>query len=105
VNRFWISLGIGVAAGVVDVVPMVIQRLDRYACVSAFVHWVVTAVLISYVEAPLSPWLKGLLIGELSALPVVILVSKYDTKGIVPIFVFSAMLGAAVGAMTAKFAK
>jgi hypothetical protein len=103
-TKLLISIGIGVIAGAVDVIPMLIQKLDKFSNWSAFIHWVVLGVIISYIEMPLSPWLKGLVIAEISALPVIILVAKTDMKSILPMVVMSGILGVAVGIATAKFA-
>ncbi len=103
-TKLFISLGIGALAGILDIIPMVLQKLDRFSNLSAFVHWLVLGVIISYIQLPLSPWLKGLVIAELSSLPIVILVMKNDIKSVVPILVMSAILGIAVGVASNRFA-
>ena len=103
-SKLIVSIIIGIMAGIVDVIPMIIQKLDKHANWSAFIHWVIMGVIISYIQIPVSPWLKGLIVAELSALPVVIIVSKEDQKAIIPIVVMSAILGVLVGITTAKFA-
>lgn len=103
-SKLIISLLIGTVAGVIDVAPMIIQKLDKYANWSAFMHWVVMGIVISYVQMPLAPWLKGLVIAELSAIPVAIMVAREDKKSIIPILAMSAVLGVLVGISTAKFA-
>ena len=102
-SKLIISIIIGIIAGIIDVIPMIIQKLDKHTNWSAFIHWVVMGIIISYIQIPLSPWLKGLAIAELSALPVVIIVPKEDKKAIIPILVMSAILGILVGITTAKF--
>ena len=82
---------------------MIIQKLDKYANWSPFVHWVVLGIFIAYIQMSLSPWLKGLVVAELAALPIVIIVSKKDKKAGIPILVMSAVLGTLVGIATAKF--
>ncbi len=103
-SKLLISILIGIIAGVIDVVPMLIQKLDKYACVSAFVHWVVLGVIISYINMPMASWLQGIVIAVLSALPILIIVAKEDTKSIIPIISMSIILGAGVGITTATFA-
>lgn len=103
-SKLLISLGIGVIAGIIDIIPMIIQKLDKYANISAFIHWVVLGFIISYIQLPLAPWLKGFIIAELSALPIIVIVLKDDPKAIVPILIMSAILGVSVGIATAKFA-
>ena len=83
---------------------MIIQKLDKHANWSAFIHWVVMGIIISYIQIPLSPWLKGLLIAELSIISVIIIISKEDKNAIIPIIAMSAILGILVGISTAKFA-
>ncbi|NNF97854.1 MAG: hypothetical protein HKM93_00605 [Desulfobacteraceae bacterium] len=102
--KLLISLCIGVIAGVIDVVPMIAQKLDKYSSWSAFVHWIVLAVIISYIQLPMPPWLKGLVVAEISAVPIIILVMKDDMKSIFPILIMSAVLGIAVGIATSRFA-
>ncbi|MDP3479458.1 MAG: hypothetical protein Q8R88_06780 [Desulfoprunum sp.] len=102
-NALPIALCIGVIAGIVDVVPMAIQKLDKFACVSAFVHWVVLGLIIPYVNWDIQPWLKGLVIAELSAIPMMILVYPQDSKALIPMAIFSAILGAGVGLAGARF--
>ncbi len=104
-SKLSISIAAGAVAGTIDVVPMLIQKLDGHATTSAFVHWAMLGFLISYIQIPVSGWLKGIIIAEISALPIVVLVSKDDPSSIIPIFVMSALLGAAVGFSTARFAR
>jgi len=103
-SKLLISLLIGIIAGIIDVIPMIIQKIDKYANISAFVHWVVLGIIISYIKIPFAPWLKGLVIAELSALPIMILVAKDNIKGIIPVLIMSAILGILVGITTTKFA-
>lgn len=102
-TKLIISLFIGFVAGVIDVIPMLIQKLDTYACLSAFVHWIVLGVLISYVDFSMPNWLKGLIVAEMSILPIIIIVLKDDPKSVLPIIIMSAILGVFVGITTGKF--
>jgi hypothetical protein len=103
-SKLFVSCGIGIIAGVIDIIQMLIRKLDKYAVASAFVQWMVLGFLISYVQVPVASWLKGLVIAEMAALPLMILVLKSDPKSIIPIMVMSAVLGAFVGMATDKFA-
>ncbi|HBA84613.1 MAG TPA: hypothetical protein DCZ95_11005 [Verrucomicrobia bacterium] len=99
-----ISLGIGIVAGIIDVIPMFVQKLDKYSIISAFIHWIVLGFVISYIQIPVASWLKGILIAEMAALPIAVLVLKSDPQSVIPILLMSAVLGALVGLLTAKFA-
>jgi hypothetical protein len=97
-----IALIIGFIAAIIDVVPMIIQKIDKSACISAFVQWIVLGLIIPYVSWNMQPWLKGLIISELVTLPVMILVFAKDPKSVIPIFIFTAVLGTLVGLAGAK---
>ncbi len=102
-NNIFIALIIGIIAGIIDVIPMLIQKLDKYANLSAFTHWVVLGLIIPFVSWNIDPWLKGLIIGELSAIPVIIMVWKNDKKSFIPILLMSALLGIGVAIAGARF--
>lgn len=103
--RLMTALGIGAIAGVIDVAPMLAQHLSIYACLSAWVHWVVLGVIITYVRIPLSPYIKGIVLAQMTALPIVLLIIETDPFSAVPIFIMSCFLGACVGKATAVWAK
>ncbi len=88
-----IGLILGIVAGIIDTVPMIIQDLDCFAITSAFIHWMVLGIIIPSIKWDIKPWITGIIIAELTALPIMILLLKDDPKSIIPIFVFSAILG------------
>lgn len=104
-RKILISLFIGFVAGIIDVIPMILQKLDLYSCASAFVQWLVLGVIISHLEIGLKAWLKGLIIAEATAIPILILVAKSDVISVLPIMVMSAALGSLVGIFGEKYAK
>jgi len=104
-KNIFIALIIGISAAIIDVVPMIIQKIDKSACISAAIQWIVLGLIIPYVNWDMQPWLKGLLIAELTALPIMVLVFAKEPKSIVPIIIFSAILGIAVGLAGSRFIK
>ncbi|HLO92269.1 MAG: hypothetical protein ACM3ME_01640 [Chloroflexota bacterium] len=102
-NKFLTALIIGIIAGTIDVIPMIFQRIDKYACISAFVQWVVLGLIIPYVDWNIQPWLKGLIIAEMAALPIMVLVFAKEPQSIIPIVIFSAILGVLVGIAGARY--
>lgn len=99
------TLLVGVIAGIIDIVPMILQKLDRYSIISAFVQWIIVAFVITYIQLGVTGWVKGLLIAVLLALPIIILVMKTDPQSAVPILVMSAILGSLVGFLSGKIIK
>ena len=98
-----IAILIGLAAGTIDVIPMIIMKLERSANLSAFLHYFVLGLIIPFVSWDISSWLKGMIIALISAIPVMIIVFQKDKKAIFPMFFFSLVLGAAIGLAGAKF--
>ena len=84
---------------------MLVLHLPWQETVSAFVHWLVLGFVIAYVSLPVKPWLKGMIIGVLSALPIAILVSGQGAQAVAPIMTSSVILGAAVGWATDRFCR
>jgi hypothetical protein len=103
-NKILIALLIGLTAGIIDIIPMIIQKIDKYSCASALVQWIVLGFVIAHVQMQIPNWAKGSLIAVLACLPIVILVAANDVKSIPPIIIMSLVLGAAVGFATGKFA-
>ena len=102
-NDFLIAIIIGTVAGLIDVIPMIIMKLEKVANISAFVHYFVLGLIIPFVNWGIEPWLKGIIISFLSALPVMIIVYPKDKKALIPMIVFSLILGAGIGIAGAKF--
>ena len=102
-NDIYIALLIGIMAGIIDVIPMIIQKLDKNASQSAFVHWVVLGMIIPYVNWDMQPWFKGIVIAFLTAIPIMIIVYQQDKKALIPMSIFSIILGAGVGLAGAKY--
>lgn len=92
------SIIIGVVAGLINVLPMIMRKMDKTACLSAFIQYIVVSFIIIHSDIPgISWWIEGALISLLMALPIIIIVSKNDDKAI-PIIVMNALaLGALIG--------
>jgi len=96
-NDLLIAILIGLAAGTIDVVPMIIQKLDKTSCFSAFVHYFVLGLIIPFVDVDIAPWIKGAGIAFLMSIPVMIIVFSKERKAIIPMSIFSLILGAGIG--------
>ena len=101
-NDFLIAIIIGLVAGLIDVAPMIIMKLEKVANISAFIHYFVLGLIIPFVSWDIAPWIKGIIISFLSALPVMIIVYPKEKKAIIPMIVFSLILGAGIGIAGAK---
>ena len=103
-RKLGISILLGIIAGMLDLIPMLLQNLDWHACASAFAQWVVLGVLINHIDWALNGWLKGLIVAELSTLPILILVSGEGFETMAIIAVMTAILGSLVGYFGSRYA-
>lgn len=102
-NHFIIALTIGIVAGLIDVIPMIIRKLDRVSCVSAFTHYVALGLIIPFVNWGIPLWITGMIIALLTAIPIMVIVYPKDKKAIIPMILFSFVLGAGIGVAATKF--
>lgn len=86
-------LGIAIGAGIIDILPMLIRKEKRISIVSAFIHWFGLGIIIPFLNWEIHPILKGLLVGELMSLPIIIVIGDSDRKAIIPMSIISAVLG------------
>jgi hypothetical protein len=67
---------IGIVAGMVDIAPMIVQKLDKRTVISAFLQYLFVSILIVNIDLPhIAWWLEGGLIALMMAIPVVLVVS------------------------------
>ena len=93
-----LSVIIGIVAGTVDIIPMIIQKLDKRATVSAFLQYFFVSIIIVNINLPhVVWWLQGGLISVALALPVVCIVSTQDKKAVPIILTMAAVLGTLIG--------
>jgi hypothetical protein len=92
-----VGILVGAIAGILDVIPMIIQKLSWDANLSAFSMWVVIGFLVSVVDLKLNAILKGILIAFLVLLPSAILIGAQEPASLVPIVIMTLILGSGVG--------
>lgn len=93
-----LTIFIGLIAGVIDILPMVKMKLDKYAISSAFIFYFIMPFLIFNTDLfGMAWWLKGGVIALALAIPIIIIVVKEDKKSIPPMAVMSVVLGTLIG--------
>ena len=95
----------GVAAGVLDVTPMIIQKLPIQALLSAFSMWVVLGLIINTSAIKMKGILKGLLLSFLVLLPNAFLIGYEEPISLVPIGIMTVILGLLLGFVSDKIDK
>lgn len=88
---------LGMIAGIIDIIPMVIQKLTWDANTSAFIMWVIVGFLISTVELKMNSILKGIFIAFLVLTPCAILIGWKEPISLIPIVIMTLILGGLLG--------
>ena len=97
-NTLLLSLLIGVAAGIVVVIPMMAKNLPIKSTVSAFLQYIFISVIIVNADIPHIPWwLQGALIALMMAVPISIIINRDERKSIPFILINSVVLGTLIG--------
>jgi hypothetical protein len=99
------GLVLGLVAGIIDVIPMVLQKLTWDANLSALAMWIIAGFLISTNELRINSILKGILISFLVLTPCAILIAWQEPKSLIPISIMTLVLGALLGFTIDKIAK
>jgi hypothetical protein len=102
-KKIVIGIGLGTMAGVIDLVPMIIQKLPFNADLSAFVMWIVIGFFISIVDLRISHVLKGIAIALLILLPNTFIIGWENPLKLVPITVMTIILGGLTGYFYNRF--
>lgn len=97
-DKLTLSVIIGLVAGIIDIIPMIIQKLPRYSTIASFFHFFFVSIVILNVDIPhIAWWLEGGMIGLALMIPMLIHVGHSDKKPL-PIITFNAiLLGTLVG--------
>lgn len=104
-KRTKIGLLFGTLAGIVDIIPMVIQKLTWDANLSAFSLWVISGFLIANADIKVKGVAKGLIISFLVLIPSAILIGWKEPISLIPIFIMTLILGSTLGYCIDKYEK
>ena len=99
------GIGLGAVAGIIDVIPMIIQNLTWDANISAFLMWVAIGFLLTVTKLKMNSILKGILISYLVLLPAAILIGWKEPVSLLPIVIMTTILGGLLGFLIHRFTK
>ena len=101
-NPILTGILLGIVAGIIDVIPMIIKKLTWDANISAFLMWVIVGFFVATIDINMNPILKGILIAFLVLTPCAILIGWKEPKSLIPIFVMTLILGGLLGFLIPK---
>lgn len=83
---------VGLVAGTIDIIPMIIQKLPKRSTLSAFFHYLFVSIIILNVDIPhITWWLKGGIVGLALAIPMIIQIGNTEKKSL-PIIALNAIV-------------
>ncbi len=97
VKKIMVGIGLGIIAGMVDLIPMIIQDLPWNANLSAFSMWVIIGFLVSVTDLKINEMLKSLLIAFLVLLPNLFIIGIQNPVSIIPISLMTILLSSLMG--------
>ncbi len=98
-KRIIIGLVVGAVAGILDVIPMIFQKLTWDANLSAFLMWLVIGVFIALTDLKIISGLKGVILSFLILFPSAVLIGWKEPLSLIPISVMTIILGTLSGVM------
>lgn len=104
-RKIFLGIALGIVAGIIDIIPMLIQKLPIYATLSAFSMWVVLGFVINTSALKINGALKGVLLSVLVILPTAILIAQTEPVSLIPIGIMTVILGTLLGFVSDKIVK
>lgn len=93
---------LGIIAGIIDIIPMVLQKLTWDANLSAFSLWAISGFLIASTNLKINGVAKGIFISFLVLLPSAIIIGWQEPFSLIPITIMTLILGSALGFLIDK---
>jgi CHASE2 domain-containing sensor protein len=103
INKTLIGIIFGIIAGIIDIIPMIFQKLSWDANLSAFSMWIIAGFIISTSNIKINSILKGILISFLLLTPAAILIGWHQPISLIPIFLMTLILGSLLGYFINRF--
>lgn len=97
INKAYLGIILGVIVGVINVLPMILQKISWDANISTFLTWVIVGFLISTTNLKLQGILKGIIISILIFIPSTIFVIESNLTGAIWIIVMTLIFGSLLG--------
>ncbi len=102
-KRILTGVLLGATAGILDVIPMVLQGLTWDANISAFSLWVIAGFMIATSSLKINKFLKGIIIPLLIFIPCGFIIAWNNPGVLLPIIPATIVLGALLGFAIDKF--
>ena len=96
-HRLFKALLLGLAAGIIAVIPLIFQGLSWEGAISILLHWLGLGVIVTFSRMPMPNWASGSVVALLTGIPMAILAYPNDPVILAPVILFSMILGGILG--------
>jgi uncharacterized membrane protein len=97
-DKLLLSVLIGITAGIIDIIPMIIQKLPKFSTCASFIYFFFISIIIVNTDLPhIVWWLEGGLISLALMIPILIHVDASDKKPLPIITTNAIVLGTLIG--------
>ena len=104
-RKIALGLTLGLLAGIIDLVPMLIQKLTWDANLSALSLWIISGFLISTTNLKINSILKGIIISFLVLIPSAFIIGWKEPVSLLPIALMTLILGGVLGYLIERLAR
>jgi uncharacterized membrane protein len=103
--KIFAGILLGFVAGIIDLIPMLIQKLPWEANFSALSMWTITGFFIAVIDLKVKPVVKGIIVSFLMLIPCAFIIGWKEPISLVPISIMTLILGSALGFAIEKIIK
>lgn len=100
-----LGISLGIIAGIIDVIPMTIQKLTWDANISAFTFWIIAGFFIATTNINLPGILQGITVSILLLIPLALIIGWKNPVDLIPILIMNVILGSALGFFINKYGR
>jgi len=101
-NKAYLGIILGAIVGVVNVLPMILQKVAWDANISTFLTWVIVGFFISTTKLKFQGILKGIIISIIIFVPSTIFVIESNLTGVIWIIIMTLIFGSLLGYLIDK---
>lgn len=91
-----IGLGIGLVVAVIEMALVGHYEKNKIVLASIGLHWVAIALLMPFIEIGVSSWLKGIFVGVLLTIPLIVLEIPKSRNAVIHTSLFSVVWGVVI---------
>ena len=88
-RKILLGLALGVVAGILDAIPMIVQNMTWDAIGGAFTLWLVVGFMMATSALTIPALVKGIMIALLCLIPNLFIIGGHDPASLVPIVIIT----------------